>query len=58
MRLIDACIRDGIELNDILRLKDVLKGMTCKTCCDHGMCAIEDIFHIKYCSGWENKNEV
>lgn len=51
----DACIRDGIELKDILRLKDVLKGMTCKTCRNHGKCAIEDNFNIKYCSDWDGK---
>lgn len=49
----DACIRDGIELKDILRLKDILKGMTCETCRNYGKCAIEDNFNIKYCSDWE-----
>ena len=38
---------------DILTLKDILKGMTCETCRNHGKCVIEDNFNIKYCSDWE-----
>lgn len=52
----DECIRDGVQFKDILRLKDILKGMTCETCRDHGKCDIEDNFNIKYCSDWERKD--
>ena len=52
----DECIRDGVQFKDILRLKDILKGMTCETCRNHGKCAIEDNFNIKYCSDWERKD--
>ena len=51
----DECIRDGVQFKDILRLKDILKGMTCETCRNHGKCAIEDNFNIKYCSDWEKE---
>lgn len=54
----DECILDGVQFTDILRLKDILKGMTCETCRNHGKCAIEDNFNIKYCSDWEKKDEV
>ena len=52
----DACIRDGVQFTDILRLKDILKGMTCETCRNTGMCAIELEYPIKYCSDWERKD--
>lgn len=51
----DECIYDGVTFKDVLRLKDILKGMTCETCRDHGKCAIEDNFNIKYCSDWRKK---
>lgn len=52
----DECIRDGVQFKDILKLKDILKGMTCETCRDHGKCAIYDNFNIKYCSDWVRKD--
>ena len=52
----DECILDGVQFKEILILKDILKGMTCETCRDHGKCAIEDNFNIKYCSDWERKD--
>ena len=52
----DECIRDGVQFKDVLRLKDILNGMTCETYRSHGKCAIESNFNIKYCSDWERKD--
>ena len=54
----DECICDGVQFKDILRLKDMLKGMTCETCRNTGMCSIELDYGVKYCSDWEKKDEV
>lgn len=54
----DECISEGITFKDILRIKDILKGMTCETCRNTGMCSIELDYGVKYCSDWEKKHEV
>lgn len=51
----DECIRDGVTFQQILQLKDILKGMTCETCRDEKTCSICANFNIRYCSDWSRK---
>ena len=53
----DECIRDDITFADVLKLKDILKSMTCENCRNKGKCAIYDNFNIKYCSDFERVEE-
>lgn len=53
----DECIRDGVTFDQILTLKDIVKGMTCENCRDEKTCAICDNFNIKYCSDMRRKVE-
>ena len=51
----DEMVRDGVTFDQILKLKDIVRGMTCETCRDEKTCAICDNFNIRYCSDWSRK---